>query len=64
MDASRKLVVPHQALWALAERSGERQLGRDEVNFEMFDERMRDNLSQECWDAERLEYEESPSRFH
>ncbi|WP_152414756.1 hypothetical protein [Blastomonas sp. AAP53] len=53
----------HQALWALAERSAERQLHRNDVTFHMFDERMRFNLSDECWNAERIEYEESPSRF-
>jgi hypothetical protein len=54
----------HQALWALAERAGERELRRDEVTFEMFDRCMRENLLDESWKAERLEYEESPSRFH
>ena len=55
----------HQALWTLAERSNlERDIQRDEVTFEMFDERMRSNLSDECWNAERIEYEESTSRFH
>lgn len=54
----------HQALWGLAERSGERNLSRSEVTFEMFDHCMRENLSDGCWDAERLEYEESPSLFH
>jgi len=54
----------HQALWALAERAGERHLYRDEVTFEMFDRCMRNNLSDDSWDAERLEYEESPSLFH
>jgi hypothetical protein len=54
----------HQALWALAEGSGERHLHRDQVTFDMFDECMRSNLSDDCWNAERLEYKESPSRFH
>ena len=55
----------HQALWALAEQSSsERAIDREDVTFEMFDERMRSNLSDDCWAAERLEYEESPSRFH
>ncbi len=54
----------HQALWSLAERSEEGQLHRDEVTFLMFEECMRSNLSDESWKAERLEYEESPSRFH
>ena len=54
----------HQALWALAERSGERHLHRDEVTFDMFDDCMRSNLTDECWNAERVDYEESPLRFH
>lgn len=55
----------HQALWALAENSGaEKHINREQVTFEMFDEQMRLNLSDDCWNAERTEYEESPSRFH
>lgn len=55
----------HQALCAIAERSvAERSLDREEVTFEMFDERMRSNLLDECWLAERGQYEESPLRFH
>lgn len=55
----------HQALSAVAERSAsERYIHREEVTFEMFDERMRSNLSDDCWIAERKEYEENPSRFH
>lgn len=55
----------HQALWALAEQSVSiKHLRREEVTFEMFDEWMRFNLSDDCWDAERAEYEESPLRFH
>ena len=56
----------HQALWKLAERSAsERDIARDEVTFQMFDEEMRSNLwGDDCWIAERQEYEESPSRFH
>ena len=54
----------HQALWSLAEHSEERLLHRHEVTFLMFEERMRANLSDESWKAERLIYEESPSRFH
>jgi hypothetical protein len=54
----------HQALWALAERAGDRQLHRDEVTFEMFDKCMREHLSDDSWKAERLEYDESPSLFH
>lgn len=54
----------HQALWSLAEHSEEGLLHRDEVTFLMFEECMRDNLSDESWKTERLEYEESPSRFH
>jgi hypothetical protein len=55
----------HQALWAPAERSAsERHIHREEVTFEMFDERMRFNLSDDCWSAERAEYDESHSRFH
>ena len=54
----------HQALWALAESSSQRHLHREEVTFEMFDKCMRENLSEDCWKVERLEYEESPSLFH
>lgn len=54
----------HQALWSLAERAGERDLSRDEVTFDMFDKCMRENLSDDCWDEERIEYEESPSLLH
>lgn len=54
----------HQALWSLAEHSEEGPLNRDEVTFVMFEECMRSNLSAESWKAERLEYDESPSRFH
>lgn len=54
----------HQALWSLAEGSEEGLLHRDEVTFLMFKECMQSNLSTENWKAERLEYEESPSRFH
>ncbi|MDO9490497.1 MAG: hypothetical protein Q7J32_19170 [Sphingomonadaceae bacterium] len=56
----------HQALWALAQQvEWERDLHRDEVTFEMFDEWIRSNLAgDDCWRAERQEYEESPSRFH
>ena len=54
----------HQALWALAEGAGERLLHRNEVTFMMFDECMRENLTDDCWGAERIQYEESPSRFH
>jgi hypothetical protein len=54
-----------QALWAVADQlTGERDLDRDEVTFEMFDERMRSNLADDCWVAERHQYEESPLRFH
>jgi hypothetical protein len=55
----------HQAIWALAEdTTSERDLSRDEVTFEMFDEAMRFNLSDDCWTSERAEYEASPMRFH
>ena len=55
----------HQALRAVANQStAERNLDRDEVTFEMFDERMRSNLANDCWVAERHQYEESPLRFH
>jgi hypothetical protein len=54
----------HQALWTLAERPDERHLDRNEVTFDMLDRCIRENLSDDCWDAERLEYEESPSLFH
>ncbi|KQM21442.1 hypothetical protein ASE73_15440 [Sphingomonas sp. Leaf24] len=55
----------HQALWAVAERSvSERLVYRDEVSFEMFDARMRTNLLDDCWIAERQQYEDSPVRFH
>ena len=55
----------HQALWELAERSDSgRHIQREEVAFEMFDEWMRSNLSDDCWSAERHEYNESPSRLH
>ena len=51
----------HQALWAIAERSGERQIYRDEVTFEMFDKYMKENLSgDDCWIEQRVEYERSP----
>ena len=54
----------HQALWAVANQStGERDLGRDEVTFEMFDECMRSNLADDCWVAERHQYEDSPLRL-
>lgn len=55
----------HQALWAVANQSNaERDIDRDEVTFEMFDECMRSNLSADCWVNERRQYEESPLRFH
>jgi hypothetical protein len=55
----------HQALWALAEgTTSERDLSRDEVTFEMFDDAMRFNLSDDCWTSERAEYDASPTRFH
>lgn len=55
----------HQALWGLAKESVcERDIRREEVTFEMFDTRMRDNLSLDCWAAERGDYDDSPSRFH
>ena len=55
----------HQAPFALAEQSvSEKHLRREDVPFEMFDEWMRFNLSNDCWSAERDEYEESPLRFH
>jgi hypothetical protein len=55
----------HQALWAVADQSTEeRDVDRDDVTFERFDECMRFNLSADCWTAERREYEESSLRFH
>lgn len=55
----------HQALWAVAEEAvAERQLDRDEVTFDRFDECMRSNLSDDSWAAERQEYEVSPLLFH
>lgn len=55
----------HQAFWGLAERSSSgRHIGREEVTFDMFDEWMRSNLSDDDWSAERHEYEESPKRLH
>jgi hypothetical protein len=54
----------HQALWAVAEQSiTERNVDRDEVTFEMFDECMRSNLLADCWVAERKAYDQSPLRF-
>ena len=55
----------HQALWRVAEQSIEtRDLDRDEVTFEMFEAYMRSNLADDCWVAERREFEESPLRFN
>lgn len=55
----------HQALWLLAEQStAERIVYRDEVSFEMFDARMRANLLDDGWIAERQKYEDRPLRFH
>jgi hypothetical protein len=55
----------HQALGALAESgTSERTVHREEVTFDLFDEWMRFNLSDDCWEDERHEYEASPSRFH
>jgi DNA-binding GntR family transcriptional regulator len=54
----------HQALGALAKDERFKEIiHRDEVTFDLFDEWMRFNLSEECWDEERREYEASPSRF-
>ncbi len=54
----------HQALWSLAERTkSTKNIHREEVTFEMFDERMRVNLSDESWSAERVEYADSPELF-
>lgn len=53
----------HQAIWSLAGQSNaERIVHREEVAFEMFDARMRANLLDDCWIAERQEYEDSPIR--
>ncbi len=55
----------HQALWAVAEDGAtERVVRREDVTFAMFDYWMRSNLSDESWDEERQEYDDSPSRFH
>ena len=55
----------HQALGALAKAgAAERNVHRDEVTFDLFDEWMRFNLLHECWEEERREYDASPSRFH
>ncbi|MBB4155688.1 hypothetical protein GGQ80_003613 [Sphingomonas jinjuensis] len=55
----------HQALWTIAEQATEeRDVGRDEVTFEMFDDCMRSNLAANCWVAERRKYEDSPPSFH
>jgi hypothetical protein len=55
----------HQALCAVAEQTTtERDVDRDEVAFEHFDECMRSNLSADWWVAERRLYDESPLRFH
>lgn len=57
--------VFHQALEALANSAEtEKIVRREEGTFDLFDEWMRFNLSDECWDEERREYEDSPSRFH
>jgi hypothetical protein len=54
----------HQAFWSVADQSiEERYVDRDEVTFELFDERMRSNLLADCWEAERKAYDESPLRF-
>lgn len=54
----------HQAFWALAENLGvEGKVFREEVTFEMFDEQMRSNLSDDCWNSERVEYQESTTRI-
>jgi hypothetical protein len=51
----------HQALWSIAERSEEGHLNRDQVTFQMFENCMKRNLSADnCWIAERVEYEASP----
>ena len=55
----------HQALWALAEKATTaKSVSRDDVTFDMFDHFLRSNLSHECWDKERQEYEASPLRIH
>lgn len=55
----------HQALWALAKGTvTERIIRREDVTFDMFDYWMRSNLSDESWEEERREYEDSPPRFH
>ena len=52
----------HQALWALAKAATtERLISRQDVTFPMFDDCMRSNLSDESWDEERREYEDSPT---
>jgi hypothetical protein len=55
----------HQAIGALARDAGSGKIvRREDVTFDVFDEWMRFNLADECWEAERREYEASPSRFH
>jgi DNA-binding GntR family transcriptional regulator len=55
----------HQALWALAkETAAPSVIRREDVTFDLFDQWVRLNLSDESWEEERREYEESPSRFH
>lgn len=55
----------HQALSELAEHAAaEKVIRREDVTFDMFDYWIRSNLTDECWDEERREYEDSASRFH
>lgn len=55
----------HQAIGTLADDTASGKVVRkEEVTFDLFDEWMRFNLADDCWEAERREYEASPSRFH
>lgn len=55
----------HQAIGTLAnDAAPEETVRREEVTFDLFDEWMRFNLTHECWEAERREYDASPSSFH